>query len=133
MSRIPFPPLSQKDLANLHALEGISPLTYFKFEFNKDSSGRLFTLPIGRVLKFDSYIFIENVFDVTTLYLGTTDNRGELLSASFLTSQGIPQITVGNLGGLRTTKDTPIFIGYSGVATKGRGWGIIQFLDWSKM
>lgn len=130
MTALPHPILDSKLRENFDYVSSLNPRRDVYKEFNKDSIGHIFTLPVNAIILFGSILFISDPFDSgTQIKVGEIDDNGSLFSAIVDVGGKVPEITVGNLDSNITTKDTLIYMGFTGgIPTKGSGWFLISYL-----
>ena len=130
MTALPHPVLDERLRENFEYIASQDPKRYVYKEFNKDSMGYVFTLPIDAIILFGSILFVTDPFDSgTQIKVGEVDDNGSLFSAIIDVGGKVPQITVGNLDSNITTKNTLIYLGFVGnTPTKGKGWFLVSYL-----
>ena len=133
----PYPgEMTEKLRQNVESVRYRNPLRYIKIEFTFNVTGQsLGVLPKDAILDYSHLVFIEDFFDgaVNSLIVGTNEANADILTSGDISIDHRPQVAAGTLNGRRTTRDLPIFIGFNGTPTKGRGWLILKYILWSRI
>lgn len=129
MTSLPHPILDVKLRENFESIELLNPKKYIYKEFNSNSADQIFILPIDAIILFGTILFITDPFDTgTRIKVGEISDSSSLFAAFIDQGGKVPEIIVGNLDSNITTKNTRIFLGFTGIPTKGSGWFLISYV-----